>query len=273
MISRNRAELCLQRLAALGLWFATSPSRDCVSITVLDNASEKSYSSVKQLCDASCFRYFKSAANTGFSGNFCRAVVAGDSPYVWVVSDDDYFDVRLIDLVLSLLTPSLVGLIGISQFIDRPYAQGVCTEIIPYQIQYDTRSISALTLVSSVIFMRSNFDFRLFWKKECLWFPHSYSIFATSIARRDEIILIRPSSKIFRESGYTQKERQQHSQSQYVRLLGEQFQSAVLNFLNFLLESCDARTITKEEYIDGIIRSYNCPRSAIESGFNSIPIL
>ena len=268
----NRSQICKRQIRHVATWRDKNQMNDLVDICVLDNASEEQQSLIlKQECEETnvCYKY--NHANVGFSGNFCRSVQVGEGDYIWVISDDDFVSETCMNMVLKYLkSENKPGIIGFSVEMRKPILSGKIKNVISDLIENDLLSITSLTLVTSTIFARKNFDYDIFWENEPYWFPHTVSIYKTAMLRNEDCVLIRSRKGLIQESGNTSIERQTKSQSPYVIGLNREFQSALLYFINQLAVLIGKNKITESAYIDIVCERFKCQKEFVAQGFGKI---
>jgi glycosyltransferase involved in cell wall biosynthesis len=268
----NRPGLCLEQLFKIksSLSGLVLPSID---ITVLNNASTCDYSPVEKFCSEIGALYHYSAANTGFNGNYCRAICSGHGEYLWIISDDDKIHPRLLGIVYALIqSRSSPDLISFSHHLGLSVYTGLVKSYIAHCSSLSPLAISELTLVTNLVFRRNLFDWHRFWCSEPFWFPHAYSVIGSALALGADIVVL-GSSKLVSQTGNTEKERSHASESIYNVMLKAQFQRGILEFINMCisgagLEACVA--LTDEEYIKIVTHFYGCNASVVIEGMGRI---
>ena len=187
------------------------------------------------------------------------------------MSDDDFVSETCMNMVLNYLTSEKKpGIIGFSVEMRKPILTGKIKNVIGDLIETDLLSITSLTLVTSTIFARTNFDYDIFWENEPYWFPHTVSIYKTAIMRNEDCVLIRSGKGLIQESGNTAIERQNKSHSPYVIGLNREFQSALLYFLNQLAVLIGKNKITESNYSDIVCERFKCQKEVVAQGFGKI---
>lgn len=131
---------------------------DIVQLVVSDNASTDctrevinnfvlEYPEIK-------INYFLQETNLGFYGNFCKVKELSNGKYIWILSDDDFVDEKLIDRIINLLLKhNDLGLMFLHDwtFKNKRAVREETKTIKEILYTHNYR----LTLISSVIFINS----------------------------------------------------------------------------------------------------------------------
>jgi glycosyltransferase involved in cell wall biosynthesis len=96
--------------------------------------------------------YFVQETNTGFFGNFCKVKQLSSAKYIWMLSDDDFIDEKLIERIINTLSAQNdLGILFLHNWIIKDtlkfYIKKESVENIFIQENY------RLTLISSAIFI------------------------------------------------------------------------------------------------------------------------
>lgn len=120
IITYNRSAKLEQTIKSL----LKSPLREC-TITILNNAStdgtEKilsTYSGIKNII------IVNNKYNIGLGANYLKAYEYIDTPYSWIIADDDTYDFSKIEDVVSAMDKEAVELIHIGAHTDKPWSFG-----------------------------------------------------------------------------------------------------------------------------------------------------
>lgn len=269
----NRPDLCETQLrniySAIAKWLGTI----AIDVTVLNNSSTCDYSSVRQACDRLGAHYHLSASNVGFNGNYCRAVCAGTGEYIWVISDDDIVNPAAADITLSLISSAeKPDMVTFSHYLDLSVFTGSLKDYIDICMKNNPLAISEFTLVTNLVYKRMLFDWPRFWHSEPLWFPHAHSVIGNALKRDSSIVVIGSKRLVF-QTGNTEKERVANSQSNYNMMLREQFQRAVLEFINMCLKEAtrdNKGLLTEDQYIQLVVKTFGCTPSSVIEGMGLI---
>lgn len=104
--------------------FLKSPFKDC-DIFVLNNASTDGTDLLAE--DYLSFpniRFINNKYNIGGSANIIRCVEYGDSPYIWIIGDDDTYDFSFTEDVLNEIRKEEIPLIHVGAHTDKRWAFG-----------------------------------------------------------------------------------------------------------------------------------------------------
>lgn len=268
----NRSDLCLEQVQRVASWSFKYSRSNCVEIIVLDNASTERCDHLKAVCSKLNVNYHYSYNNTGSSGNFCRAWQAGTSDFLWILSDDDIVTDEFFELVFHYINSDHPPyLLGVSCEMSKPFIAGKAKDVFRGLLQGNMLAITSLTLVSSTIFRRSLFNCAAFWQYEPWWFPHSFCIYKEAVSSNVDCVLIRGGKGTLYESGNTVKERQVSPHSTITqKALSNQFQTALLEFINVFPVQCGLSPITEDQYIQEVVKRFSCPPAAIRAGMSPI---
>lgn len=272
--SFNRAKLAINLLNNIYKQIQSlSAAAELIRVCLLDNASDydEGYNEVQFLCNSFGFRYYSGIQNVGWAGNFSRAYISSaNSDYLWILSDDDALADNALELIVNLLSVKRPPkLLCFNPHLKLNLYAGSSKQWIRYARSSDIAMISANTLVSSVIFRRTLFDFESFWRYEGYWFPHSYSVFGTAICE-DTSILVLPSSRVISETGNTAQERILKKDTQIYKKLNREFQRACLCFTNYCLFHARTTHFTESEYIGRVSEKFCISPSLVEIGMSPI---
>ena len=272
--SFNRAKLAINLLSNIYKQIQDlSVTADLIRVYLLDNASDdvEGYKEVQSLCNSFGFRYYSGIQNTGWGGNFSRAYISSaNSDYLWILSDDDALADNALELIVNLLSVKRPPkLLCFNPHLKLNLYAGSSKQWIRYARSCDIAMISANTLVSSVIFRRTLFDFESFWRYEGYWFPHSYSVFGTALSE-DTSILVLPSSRAINETGNTAQERILKKDAYIYKKLNREFQRACLCFTNYCLFLARTTPLNETEYISMVSEKFCISPSLVEIGMSPI---
>lgn len=270
----NRSKLLISLLKQINMLISSSHIfKEFFSVTVLDNASEDhGYEIVGKLCRELNFSYYRAANNVGSSGNFSRAYACSSSAkYLWILSDDEILKEFSLLIIYKLLCkvgkqPSIVCFNSYQN--GFPFV-GTCKDWIFTAIHERISVISAVTLISSVIFERRLFCLDTFWHYEGHWFPHSYAVFGTAISLDVNIVVLHSFCYIV-ESGNTAEERFANKDQPSISLLNLEFQTACLDFINFCLVLAGLSQYSAQKYVDSVSLQFSVPSDIIWKGMKPI---
>jgi len=218
------------------------------------------------------FFYYRAANNVGASGNFSRAYACSStSKFLWILSDDEILNEFSLLIIYKLLCkvgkqPSIVCFNSYQN--GFPFV-GTCKDWICTAIHDRISAISAVTLISSVIFERRLFCLDTFWHYEGHWFPHSYAVFGTAISLDVNIVVLQSSCYIV-ESGNTAEERFANKDQPSILLLNLEFQTACLHFINYCLVLAGLSQYSSQKYVDLVSFQFSVPSDIICKGMKPI---
>jgi glycosyltransferase involved in cell wall biosynthesis len=148
VITYNRAKYLERTLTQL----LSSPFARC-RITILDNCSTDA---TPEVCRSFAVRFaqlrvVRHRKNIGASPNYLRAVEMSESPYTWVLGDDDTYDFSDCADVLEAFESERFDLISLGSP-EQPNNERGLTTTSRELIEQDTRYFSFFTFLTGVAF-------------------------------------------------------------------------------------------------------------------------